>query len=108
MGLEKSEFKKFEITIYKTWQGEPRPSLFTIKQHIMPITIKKPQSMIQNMPNQNQKNQLQTAAQPKEDECQTTSVHKEIDGRPVTQYSVGIRQSGDMTTVNYREILLDR
>jgi len=40
--------------------------------------------MIQNTPNQNQKNQLQTAAQPKEDECQTTSVHKEIDGRPVT------------------------
>jgi len=44
--MEKAEFKKFEITIYKTWKAEPRTYLFTIKQHIMPITIRKPQALI--------------------------------------------------------------
>jgi hypothetical protein len=66
----------------------------------MPLTIRKPQALIQNATAQNLQNRVQTVAQPKEDECQTTSAHQEIDGRLATQYSVGIRQSGDMASVN--------
>jgi hypothetical protein len=31
MVLDKSEFKKFEVTIFKTWKSDPRPYLFFTK-----------------------------------------------------------------------------
>jgi len=65
----------------------------------MPLTIKK-SALIQDKVAQNLQNRVQTAAQPKEEECQTTSVHQEIDGRTATQYSVKIIQNGDMTSSN--------
>lgn len=45
MAIDKIEFKKFEMTIMQTAKDDPRPYLFLTKQHIFPISIKKPTTL---------------------------------------------------------------